>query len=286
MARALARTGHLEKAMGRATAALWGFRTNRDLRGQMRANLVLGGIAFEQGHPHAAEHHFGLVRVLALTLNDQKVQSQVTNNLACLALQKGDFHAAEALLRSSLQLAKDLSDLRSQAEVLHNLNAVYRGLGQFEVANRFGNEAVSLGEHLEDWSMVALALGGIVETASWLSSGGDQDVLLDRAESSAKRVGDPLREAEVGRVRAVLALRRGQFKESCRLATEARAIADHSDSELLAAECLAIIAVATKRLGEELQAVELREQATVALYRLRAYRETDWFEREWGATAA
>jgi hypothetical protein len=39
-------------------------------------------------------------------------------------------------------------------------------------------------------------------------------------------------------------------------------------------------------LGAELHAVELREQATVALYRLRAHRETDWFEREWDATPA
>ena len=112
MARAFARTGKYERATSLATTSLWGFRVRRDLRGQMRSNLVLGGIAFEQGHPYAAEHHFGLVRVLATSVDDRKVQSQVTNNLACLALQRGDFEAAEALLQSALKLARDLADLR------------------------------------------------------------------------------------------------------------------------------------------------------------------------------
>jgi tetratricopeptide (TPR) repeat protein len=287
VARALARAGQFQKAMARATTALWGFRVQRDLRGQMRANLVLGGLAFEQGHPYAAEHHFGLVRVLAVSLGDQQVQSQVTNNLACLALQKGDFHAAEHLLQSSLDLARDLANLRAQAEAFHNLNAVYRGLGRFEAATEAGSQAVSLGEKLEDWSMVALALGGLAETTAWLdNTNGNSDGLLDRADASARRAGDPVRQAEVGRVRAVVALRRREFEAARRVAEEARQLAAKHDAELLAAECTAIMAVASKREGRAQDASTLREEATVALYRLRAYLETEWFEREWSASAA
>ncbi|MGE0555874.1 MAG: hypothetical protein AB7R55_20775 [Gemmatimonadales bacterium] len=43
------------------------------------------------------------------------------------------------------------------------------------------------------------------------------------------------------------------------------------------------MAVARRRGGHDTEAIRLREEATVALYRIRAYRETDWFEREWGA---
>lgn len=280
-ARALARTGHFERAMARATAALWEFRAKRDLRGQMRANLVLGGIAFEQGHPHAAEHHLGLVRVLAVALDDRQVQSQVTNNLACLALQKGDFDAADALLQSALNLARDLADLRAQAEVFHNLNVVYRGKGQFEAAQEAGQQALVLGESLQDWSMVALALGGLVETGAWIDHATDLESLLDRAESSAQRANDPIRETEIRRVRTVLALKRKQNDEALRLAKEAHEMARRCGSDLLTAQCTGLMAIACKRLGLEAEAIRLHEEASVALYRLRAYLESEWFEREW-----
>lgn len=285
VARALARTGKFERAMALATTSLWGFRVRRDLRGQMRANLVLGGIAFEQGHPHAAEHHFGLVRVLATSLDDRRVQSQVTNNLACLALQRGDFDAAEALLQSALKLARDLADLRAQAEVFHNLNLAYRGLGKFEAGAKAGGQALALGEELSDWSMVALALCGLAETTSWIEMGSDQDALLDRAEESARSADDVAREAMVARVRAVLYLRRKHFDAAYQQAFRAHALAGRAQHDLLTAECMAIMAVAKKRLGAQPEAEGLKEQATVSLYRLKAHLEADWFEREWAVQA-
>ncbi|MGE0443203.1 MAG: tetratricopeptide repeat protein [Gemmatimonadales bacterium] len=278
-ARAYARTGDLTRAMATATTALWGFRSRRDLRGQMRANLVLGGLAFEQGHPEAAEHHFGLARVLASALGDQTVHTQVTNNLACLALQKGDFAAAEGLYRSALAYAEALADLRAQAEVLHNLNLTYRGLGRFEDAKRLGEQAIAYGEQLEDWSLVALALGGLAETASWLDDA--DEGLLDRAEAAARRVDDPVREAHVNRVRAVLHLRKGRPVEAIELAARGRTLAAVGGAELLAAECLSVMAVAFKRSGNEAEANRLKEEATVTLYGQKAHRELDWFEREW-----
>jgi tetratricopeptide (TPR) repeat protein len=285
MARAFARTGKFERGTALATTALWGFRVRRDLRGQMRANLVLGGIAFEQGHPYAAEHHFGLVRVLATSVDDRRVQSQVTNNLACLALQRGDFEAAEALLQSSLKLARDLADLRAQAEVFHNLNLANRGLGKFEVGAKAGQQAVAIGEELEDWSMVALALSGLAETNSWLETGDQQDELLNRAEESARVAGDLVREATAGRVRAVLGLRRKHFAAAFQHALAAKELAERAQHALLTAECTAIMAVAKKRQGESEDSGTLREQAVVAFYRLKAHLEADWFEREWAAAA-
>lgn len=285
MARAFARIGKFERATSLATTALWGFRVRRDLRGQMRANLVLGGIAFEQGHPYAAEHHYGLVRVLATSVDDRKVQSQVTNNLACLALQRGDFDAAEALLQSALKLARDLADLRAQAEVFHNLNLAYRGLGKFEAGAKAGEQAATIGEELQDWSMVALALSGLAETTAWLETGDKQDELLDRAEASARAAGDLVREATAGRVRAVLGLRRKHFAAAYQHAMAARELAVRSQHDLLAAECTAIMAVSRKRQGATPDAGTLREQAVVAFYRLKAHLEADWFEREWAAAA-
>ncbi|MEO8449255.1 MAG: hypothetical protein ABI647_05660 [Gemmatimonadota bacterium] len=282
-ARALARTGHLERATARATTALWGFRVKRDVRGQMRANLVMGGIAFEQGYPHAAEHHYGVVRVLATALDDRQVQSKVTNNLACLALQRGDFDAAEALLQSALNLAKDLADLRAQAETFHNLNITYRSLGQFEAGSKAAQEAVTLAEGLEDWSMVALALGGLAETGAWLDLGEHQDLLLDRGQAAALRAGDRLREAGIGRVRAVLALRRKDNAKAYEFAAMARKLAEAVPADVPIGECTAIMAIASKRQGQIAEANHLRDEAITLLTRMKAYLETEWLEREWGA---
>lgn len=280
IARALARVGRFDKAKARVTAALCGFRAKRNVRGQMRANLVLGGISFEQGHLENAEYHFGVTRVLALALDDRQVLSQVTNNLACLTLQRNDFHAAEALLQSALRLARELADLRAQADLLHNLNIACRSLGQFEAARQAGEQALALAEGMEDWSMVALALGGLAETSSW-SGTADEKVLLDRAEASARRAGDGVREAEIGRVRATLALGAGRYGDAHRLADVACQLAETQGSSLVVAECTGIKAVAYKREGNLAEAGRFRERATTELRRLNAYLEIAWFDREW-----
>lgn len=283
MARAFARTGRFERATARATTALWGARVRRDLRCQMRANLVLGGIAFEQGHPHAAEHHFGLVRVLATSLGDRQIQQKVTNNLALIALQRQDFEAAEALLQAALKLAEELADIRSQAETLHNLNLTNRNLGQFEVGAKAGRRAVQLAEHLDDWSMVAMALGGLVETSLWVETSDELDGLIDRAIETAQRANDPVREANAGRIRAVLSLKRKNPTAAFEQANAARQIALDHTADLLAAECTAIMAVAKKRAHGEGAAAPLRQDATTMLDRHQAFLETEWFEREWAA---
>ncbi len=283
LARAAARTGDFNRAMALATTSLWSFRSRRDLRGQMRANLVLGGIAFEQGQPEAAEHHFGLSRVLATALGDQAVHQQVTNNLACLALQKGDFAAAEGLYRNALAYAEALADLRAQAEVLHNLNLTYRGLGRFEEAKSLGERAASLGDQLQDWSMVALALGGLAETASWMNE--TDESLVDRAEAAARRAEDPVREAHAHRVRAVLLLRQNRAVDAIERASVGRNLAAVSGADLLAAECLAVLAVAMRRAGQVPEAQRFKDEATTTLYGLKAHRELDWLEREWSIAA-
>jgi len=283
LARALARQGQFELAKGRAAAALGSFRRMRNVRGQMRANLVLGGVSFEQGQPEEAEYRFGVARVLALALDDRQVLAQVTNNLACLILQRNDFHAAEALLQSALQLARELADLKAQADLLHNLNLAFRGLGQFDAARQAGEEALRLAESIEDWSMVALALGGLAETRGWTGTR-DQQALLDRAEASAQRAGDGVREAEIGRVRATLALGAGRYGEAHRLADVARELAETQGSSLLVAECTGIKAVAYKRQGNLEEAGRLRDRSREGFRRLNAYLETAWFDREWVAT--
>ncbi len=283
MARALARTGHFDRATARATTALWSARVRRDLRSQMRANLILGGIAFEQGHPHAAEHHFGIVRVLATSLDDRQVLQKVTNNLSLLALQRQDFEGAEALLQAALRLAEELADIRAQAEVLHNLNITSRNLGQFEAGTRAAKRATQLAEHLNDWSMVAMALGGLVETSLWLDANDGLDALIDRAIECARRGGDPVREATAGRIRSVLALKRKNLTAAYEQAEAARQLALENQADLLAAECTAIMAVAKKRAHGEAVAASLRQDATAQLDRHRAFLETEWFEREWGA---
>ncbi|MGE0555873.1 MAG: hypothetical protein AB7R55_20770 [Gemmatimonadales bacterium] len=67
--------------------------------------------------------------------------------------------------------------------------------GQLEVAAQSGSEAVALAEQLQDWSMVALALGGLAETTAWIDrpaiprpcSRGRPRARSGRATSSARR---------------------------------------------------------------------------------------------------
>jgi tetratricopeptide (TPR) repeat protein len=281
IARAAARTGNFRRAMAAATTALWNFRSKRDLRGQMRANLVLGGIALEQGQPDAAEHQLGVARMIATAVDDRQVQAQVTGNLACLAIQKGDLALAEGLYRSALAYAQAQADLRGQAEVLHNLNLTYRGLGRYEEAEIAGRQALAFGEQLEDGSMVSLALSGLAETAAWITSSPADESLLDRAEAAARQAEDPVREANAYRARAIVRLKARRYDQAIERATAARALAAKHGADLMAVECLGIVALAHKRAGNAEAAGKLKEEVTVALYRLKARLEVEWFDREW-----
>ncbi len=127
--------------------------------------------------------------------------------------------------------------------------------------------------------MVAIALGGLVETSLWIDASGHLEALIDRAIDYARRAGDPIREANAGRIRAVLALKRHQYSAAFDQTAEARRLALENQSDLLAAECTAVMAVAKKRAHGESLATALRQEATAHLDRHRAFLETEWVGR-------
>jgi hypothetical protein len=100
----------------------------------------------------------------------------------------------------------------------------------------------------------------------------------------ADRAGDVVGLAEVGRVRALAALRQGAADAAAREAEAARATAEEHGVALLQAECSAIAALAWRALGDS-RAEARRAEAAAGFTALGASRLLASFDERWSADA-
>jgi molybdopterin-guanine dinucleotide biosynthesis protein A len=109
--------------------------------------------------------------------------------------------------------------------------------------------------------LMGLVLAGRAETAL---AGGDLalgEEAVGRAAALANEAEDAVGRAEAGRIRALIALARGDLPRALEQALAARARAEALGSTLLQAESAAVAARALDRLGRGTEAVTLRTEA-------------------------
>jgi tetratricopeptide (TPR) repeat protein len=106
---------------------------------------------------------------------------------------------------------------------------------------------------------------------------------LNRAAVWAREAGDEVGEAEVERVRALVAYKGGDYAAALAAAEAARQTARTFDSALLAAECTALVALALKRLGRAAEAERERTEAAAAYRSVGAVRLIERLDNDWTA---
>ncbi len=252
-ATAATRRGELKLGASLAASALAGFRGRADADGWMRATNLLGAIAFEHGQVEDADRYFGDALRLARDVGDTLVAARASNNLASVAHLRGRPDEALSLYRSALLAYQRLGDRRGAAETYHNLGMTCRQLNEWDEADRATGEAVRHAELVGEPSLMALAVTGRAELDIERGELGIARLALSRADQFSVEGADELGGAEVRRLRALLAMRDGEFPVALREAEEGRTIAERYSSPLLQAECAAVAAGALrelKRLGE------------------------------------
>ena len=135
---------------------------------------------------------------------------------------------------------------------------------------------------VEDAALAALAVTGRAELDI---ARGALDVAareLDRASELAVQAGDQIGIAEIGRVRALVALHRNDAGAALNEARAAGTMASEQGSALLVAECAAAEALALRRLARQVEAEEVRARATDGFARLGAVGLLERLTREWG----
>jgi len=282
-ATAAMRQGNLPGAAALAAAAEARFRARGDADGRMRAENLLGAVAFETGQVGEAERFFGTALELAHGLDDSLMTARTSNNLASVAHLTGRPELALSLYRTALLSYQRLGDRRGMAETSHNLGIAFRQLRQWTEAERAAEQAVRHADQLADAALRGLALVGLAELHLELKAWPLAEREIDRAAALAAEGDDPIGVVEAARLRALLEFGRGNADAALRKALAARSEARDLGSALLEAECATVAARAARQLGRDEEADRLREEAVAGLTRLGAEGLLERFRNDWGA---
>lgn len=269
-ATAATRLGELSRGITLAEAALERFRVRADADGRMRALNLLGVIAFENGRLEDAERCLAEALELARLLDDTRMTANASNNLASVAHLRNRTDAALSLYRSALLSYQRLGDRRGTAQTYHNLGLAFRQQHDWSEADAAALQAVRHAEAVGEASLKALAAMGRAEIHI---AQGALDLArpeLDRAERLAQEAGDEVGLAELGRLRALCALREGNAEVAAVLALAVRDAARRLGILQLQAEALAAAALAFHRLGRPAEAAAHRDEALGLFGRLGA----------------
>jgi len=269
-ATAATRLGELSRGITLAEAALERFRVRADTDGRMRALNLLGVIAFENGRLDDAERCLAEALELARMLDDTRMTANASNNLASVAHLRNRTDAALSLYRSALLSYQRLGDRRGTAQTYHNLGLAFRQQHDWGEADAAALQAVRHAEAVGEAALRALAAMGRAEIHI---AQGALDLArpeLDRAERLAKDSGDEVGLAELGRLRALFALREGKAEVAAMLALSARDAALRLGILQLQAEALAAAAIALHRLGQAAESAAHRDEALGIFGRLGA----------------
>ncbi len=282
-ATAAMRQGNLPGAAALAAAAEARFRARGDADGRMRAENLLGAVAFETGQVSQAERYFGTALELAHGLDDSLMTARASNNLASVAHLTGRPELALSLYRTALLSYQRLGDRRGMAETTHNLGIAFRQLRQWTEAERAAEQAVRHADQLADAALRGLALVGLAELHLELKAWPLAEREIERAAALAADGDDPIGVVEAARLSALLEFGRGNAEAALRNALTARFEARGLGSALLEAECATVAARAARQLGRTEEAERLREEAVAGLTQLGAEGLLERFRNDWGA---
>jgi tetratricopeptide (TPR) repeat protein len=261
VATAATRLGELDQATGLAQEALGQFRSRADEDGRMRTLNLLGAIAFERGELELASQRFAESLTLARGLGDRLMTGRALNNLASVVHLRGDGEAALSYYREALLVYQQLGDRRGAAETYHNLGLVLRESGATDEAGRASEHAVRHASLVGDPGLLGLVITGRAEVALATGDLAVAEEAVDRADGLAAEADDAVGWAEVRRVRALVALGRGDAGRALEQALMARERAEALGSTLVQAESAAVAAEALKRLRRPAEAERLLVEA-------------------------
>lgn len=233
---ALNRTGETDRARALAAAAEPAIRRSGDRRLLLRLQNLLGVIAFEGGDTDEAATRFAELLDVASRWQDDEFAARASNNLGVVANIRGQRELALTYYERALAAYQRLGHLRGLAQTHYNLGISHRDLGRAEDADTHYRRAIRFAGRSGSQDVVALAE---TERAALRIRDGDgslADRWLGNAQRRFEKLGDPVRRAEVLRVRASAARLRGDTTTAQEQLQEAFTVAQTHTNLLLRAE--------------------------------------------------
>ncbi|MEO8200969.1 MAG: tetratricopeptide repeat protein [Gemmatimonadota bacterium] len=277
-ATAAARLGRYPAAMTLASGAEAAFTGDRRSKEYIRLINLLGALALEQGDVKAAESRFRAILAERQFVEDRIIAAHALTNLASILDLRGESDGALRLYYEALREYHALEDRRGVAQTYHNINLVFRKLEMHEAGESVARLALKNAEAVGDASLIALCLSGQAENR--LERGDLEGAAQSLAEAQGLigEASDQTTAAEVGRLLALLHLRRGKVQEAVVEAEISRSIARRCGSALVAAECAAVAAIGFTLDGKPADASLRQEEATRGFLGL----EAKWLRARYG----
>ena len=255
---ALNRTGQTAAAAAVANGVEAAVRRSGDRRLLLRLENLLGVIAFEAGDTALAEGRFAQLLEDAAGWGDDEFVARASNNLGVLANIRGQRELALTSYERALAAYQRLGHLRGLAQTHYNLGISYRDLTRLEEADTHYRRAIHFAGRSASEDVTALAE---TERAGLRIRSGDgslADRWLAGAQQRFEQLGDPVRRAEVLRVRASAARLRG-LREAARTHLEEALTVARAHSNLL------LRAEVQRDRGTLLRELQEEEEARAAL---------------------
>lgn len=242
----------------------------------MRALLLAGAAAFEQGEVEKARSRFDTLMELAEGEGDEEMQANAANNLGAVAALHGRVHESLSYYRLAAPLYERLNRPRGLAQMHHNIGIAYRDLERLDDARDSYRRAAVLAESIGHESQVALSTVGRAEVELRRGDAALARELAQRGLEEARRVGDPLSEADALRVRGLVrADDPGRLEGALEDLEEARGLAASMGNRFLEAEIERDMGRVLADLGREEEARDALRAAAESFESLGAALEAE-----------
>ena len=279
-ATAAARLGDWQQAATLGVSVLERCRKAPDPVVRLLALNLLGGLAFERGSISEAEGQLREALELSREIGDREVAPKILTNLASVTHIQGRVSDAIALYEEAVGLYKEAGYERGLAETYHNIAILHRQERAWSGAHVAQRKAIQHAANAKEHSLQALTHMGAAELYLEIGDPASVDMYLQAADNFLAQTEDHAGDAELERLRARLALAKGNASAARRHAATGQALATTSGLPVLENECAGVAAVAAKRLGAG-DAQREHDEVAEALQALGAVSSLAEFERQW-----
>lgn len=208
---ALYHTGRLTDLSAFATRFEARARDERDVGSVLRALNLAGIASFELGRTPEAKRRFERLLELAEAEGDPDMSARAANNLGLIANLRGRHREAISYYELAAPLYQRLERTRGLAQLKHNLAISYRDMDRIEDSAESYRAAASLADEAGYDFLVGMARVGRGEIELRRGDAELAAALAERGLEIARRVGDPVSEAEALRVRGGIRVAEGDL---------------------------------------------------------------------------
>jgi len=210
LASAQTRLGQRETARANLAAAIEGYRSIRNPRGEAEARRALAGVLADLDHGQDAREEYQRALALDQSVGDAGGVARIYRDLCEMLWMSGDRDGAQTAARHSLELARDTGDLHLQAWTLRALATIAADEAVSDEVMQEYREVTALTERSGDRGGHVWSLATYADAQRMRGELDQAHVTCEQSNAEAKALSDPQFAVYSGFTCALVAVDRGE----------------------------------------------------------------------------